>query len=114
MMKKLIEAFPSFFGAGISYSINADFNDFRADLGLKNIREGKDAYSDGALDSYDFSTNKTEVSIDEWIAASEGGRFNAIWQKPDGDLLLSPLTESETATYSSALRKRVEASEKDL
>ena len=114
MMKKLIEAFPSFSGAGISYSINADFNDFRADLGLKNIREGKDAYSDGALDSYDFSTNKTEVSIDEWIAASEGGRFNAIWQKPDGDLLLYPLTESETTTYSSALRKRVEAAEKDL
>ncbi len=114
MMKKLLEAFPTFSGAGISYSINADFNDFRADLGLKNIREGKDAYSDGALDSYDFSANKTDVSIDEWIAASEGGRFNALWLKPDGDLTLSPLYENETSMYSTTLRKRVEAGEKDL
>ncbi|MBE6414201.1 MAG: hypothetical protein E7035_06595 [Verrucomicrobiaceae bacterium] len=114
MMRKLLEAFPTFSGAGISYSINADFNDFRADLGLKNIRDGKDAYSDGALDSYDFSANKTDTSIDEWIAASEGGRFVALWSKPDGDLVLSPLYENEVSLYSAALRKRVEAGEKDL
>ncbi len=114
LMRDMLEAFPSFSGASIAYSINADFNDFRADLGLKNVKDGKDAYSDGALDSYDFSTNRTNATIEEWIAATEGGRFMAIWNKPDGDLVLSPLYESSVSAYASALKKRIEMGEKDI
>ncbi len=113
MMKKLLESFPNFSSAAISYSINADFNDFSADLGLKNLREEKDVYADGALDSYDFSTNKTKTSYDEWIAAG-GGRFGAVWSKLDGDLILSPVYENDITQHATALRKRVDASEKDL
>ncbi len=114
LIRKMLEAFPTFTGASISYSINADFNDFRAELGLKNVKDGKDAYSDGALDSYDFSANKTNATIDEWIAATEGGRFMASWNKLDGDLVLSPLHESGVSSYVSALRKRIETGEKDI
>ena len=114
MMRKMLEAFPSFAGAAIGYSINSDFNDFRADLGLKNVRDGKDVYSDGALDSYDFASNKSSATIDEWIAASEGGRFGAVWTKPDGDPMLSPLYDTDAAPYIAALRKRIDAGEKDL
>lgn len=114
MMRKALEAFPSFTGAAVGYSINADFNDFRADLGLKNVRDGKDVYSDGALDSYDFASNKSSATIDEWIAASEGGRFGAVWTRPDGDPTLSPLYESDAFAYISALRKRIDSGEKDF
>ncbi len=114
LIKKMLEAFPTFSAASIAYSINADFNDFRSDLGLKNVKEGKDAYSDGALDSYDFSSNKTNATIDEWIAATEGGRFMAMWNRQDGDLVMSPLYESGISGYVSALRKRIEMGEKDL
>ncbi len=114
LIRKMLEAFPAFSGASIAYSINADFNDFRADLGLKNVKDGKDAYSDGALDSYDFSANKTNATIDEWIVATEGGRFMASWNKLDGDLVLSPLHESGVSNYVSALRKRIETGEKDI
>ena len=114
MIKRMLEAFPSFSGAGISYAINADFNDFRADLGLKNIRDGKDVYADGALDSYDFTVNKTLTAIDEWIAASTSGRFAAFWERIEGELVMSPIAEAELSATTSALRKRIDAGEKDV
>ena len=114
MIKKMLESFPSFSGAGISYAINADFNDFRADLGLKNIRDGKDVYADGALDSYDFTVNKTLTPIDEWIAASGSGRFSAFWRRSEGELVMSPITEAELSAATIALRKRIDAGEKDI
>lgn len=114
MIRRMLEAFPFYTGATIAYSINADFNDFRADLGLKNIRDGKDVYADGAIDSYDFASNKTAATIDDWIAASGGGRFGAYLGRVDGDLVLSPLSESDISANFASLRKRMESGEKDL
>ncbi len=114
MIRRTLDSFPIFSGASVSYTVNADFNDFRSELGLKNIRDGKDVYADGALDTYEFSSNRTNVSIDEWIAASNGGRFGAYWCRVDGELALSPITDGDLAVYSSALKKRVDSGEKDL
>lgn len=114
MLKQMLAYFPTFSSANIAYAINADYSDHRAELGLKNIRDGKDVYAEGALDSYDFTSNKTTASIDEWIAASEGGRFVATWNRVDGDLVLLPFYETEYDFHSVPLRKRVDLAEKDL
>ena len=114
MIRQILESFPMYSGASIAYSINADFNDFRADLGLKNIRDGKDVLSDGAIDSYDFASNKTSSTVDDWIAASGGGRFAAYIARVDGDLVLSPMSETDIGAGFSALRKRIDSGEKDL
>ncbi len=113
LIKDALEDFPNFIGASIGYELNADFADFRTELGLKNIRDGKDVTADGGLDSYDFAKNKTNVSMDEWIAKSGGGRFIAYWSRLKGELTLEPLTGMDTAMYSAGLRKKMEAGEKE-
>ncbi len=109
LIKNVLSQFPNFVGASVGYDVNADFADFRTELGLKNLRDGKDVKSDGGIDAYDFSKNKTNVSMDEWIAKSEGGRFSAYWSRVKGELLLEPLTGMDTAMYSAGLRDKMES-----
>ncbi|MBP3357408.1 MAG: hypothetical protein J6K91_00730, partial [Opitutales bacterium] len=92
LVKDILTEFPSFIGASVGYEVNADFADFKTELGLKNLRDGKDVKTDGGVDAYNFSQNKTNVSMDEWIAKSEGGRFIAYWTRAKGELVLEPLT----------------------
>lgn len=111
LIKDILTEFPNFIGASVGYEVNADFADFQTELGLKNLRDGKDVKTDGAVDAYDFSQNKTNVSMDEWIAKSEGGRFIAYWTRAKGELVLEPLTGMDTAMYSAGLRKKTESGE---
>lgn len=113
LVKDILSEFPSFIGASIGYEVNADFADFRTELGLKNLRDGKDVKTDGGVDAYNFSQNKTNVSMDEWIAKSEGGRFVAYWTRAKGELLLEPLTGMDTAMYSTGLRKKMESGDSE-
>ena len=76
-IRELLQIFPSFVGASIGYEVNADLNDFRSERGIKNLRNGREATFDGAVDSYNFRANPTSASYDEWLAKSEGGRFAA-------------------------------------
>ena len=109
LIKDVLSEFPSFIGASVGYEVNADFADFRTELGLKNLRDGKDVKTDGGVDAYNFAQNKTNVSMDEWIAKSEGGRFIAYWTRAKGELVLEPLTGMDTAMYSAGLRKKTES-----
>ena len=109
LVKDILTEFPSFIGASVGYEVNADFADFKTELGLKNLRDGKDVKTDGGVDAYNFSQNKTNVSMDEWIAKSEGGRFIAYWTRAKGELVLEPLTGMDTAMYSAGLRKKTES-----
>ncbi len=109
LIRDVLSQFPSFVGASVGYDVNADFADFRTELGLKNLRDGKDVKSDGGIDAYDFSKNKTNISMDEWIAKSEGGRFAAYWSRAKGELVLEPLTGMDTAMYSAGLRDKMES-----
>ncbi len=109
LVKDVLSQFPNYVGASVGYDVNADFADFRTELGLKNIRDGKDVKSEGGIDSYNFSKNKTNVSMDEWIAKSEGGRFAAYWSRAKGELALEPLTGMDTAMYSAGLRDKMES-----
>ena len=113
LIKDVLTEFPNFVGASIGYEVNADFADFRTELGLKNLRDGKDVKADGGVDAYNFAQNKTNVSMDEWVAKSEGGRFVAYWTRAKGELVLEPLTGMDTAMYSTGLRKKLEAGDSE-
>ena len=113
LIKDVLTEFPNFVGASIGYEVNADFADFRTELGLKNLRDGKDVKTDGGVDAYNFAQNKTNVSMDEWVAKSEGGRFVAYWTRAKGELVLEPLTGMDTAMYSTGLRKKLEAGDSE-
>jgi len=113
LIKDILGEFPNFIGASVGYEVNADLADFGTELGLKNLRDGKEVTADGGIDAYDFASNKTHVSMDEWIAKSEGGRFVVYWTRAKGELSLEPLTGMDTAMYSAGLRKKMEAGDKE-
>lgn len=113
LIKDLLAEFPMYIGASVGYEVNADLADFQTEQGLKNLRDGKPVNENGGVDAYDFAANKTAVSMDEWIARSEGGRFIAYWNRSKGDLTLEPLMNMDTAMYSAGLRKKMESGDKD-
>lgn len=102
-----------YIGASVGYEVNADLADFKTEQGLKNLRDGRDVSVDGGVDAYGFAENKTSVSMDEWIAKSEGGRFVAYWSRAKGELTLEPLANPDTAMYSAGLRKKMESGDKE-
>lgn len=113
LIRDLLVEFPMYIGASVGYEVNADLADFRTEQGLKNLRDGKPVTENGGVDAYDFAANKTSVTMDEWIARSEGGRFIAYWNRAKGDLTLEPLMNVDTAMYSAGLRKKMESGDKD-
>ena len=108
-IRELLQIFPSFVGASIGYEVNADLNDFRSERGIKNLRNGREATFDGAVDSYNFRANPTSASYDEWLAKSEGGRFAAYWNRAKGDLALEPLVDMSSSMYSAGLKKKLDS-----
>ena len=113
LIRDVLLEFPMYIGASVGYEVNADLADFNTEQGLKNLRDGKPVSADGGIDAYDFSRNKTSVSMDEWIAKSEGGRFIAYWSRAKGELSIEPLMNIDTAMYSAGLRKKMEAGDKE-
>ena len=113
LIKDILGEFPMYAGASIGYEVNADLADFKTEQGLKNLRDGRDVTADGGIDAYNFLQNKTGVSMDEWIAKSEGGRFVAYWNRAKGELALEPLMNMDTAMYSAGLRKKMESGDKE-
>ena len=91
LIKNQLLQFPEFVGASVSYTVNADFNDGRSELGLRNLIDGKPPTDNTGIDAYDFKENKTNASIEEWIAKSKGGRFITYWARENGELVLEPL-----------------------
>ncbi len=113
LIRNLLDAFPQYAGASVGYETNADFNDAASARGLQNIKEGKSPSANGGSDSYEFKTNQTRVSIDEWIAKTSGGRFAAYWIREKGEVFLEPLVDMDKSMYSAGLKKKVESSEGD-
>ena len=108
-IRELLQIFPAFIGASIGYEVNADLNDFRSERGIRNLRDGREATFDDAVDSYNFRSNPTSVSYDEWLAKSEGGRFAAYWNRAKGDLELEPLVDMGSSMYSAGLKKKLDS-----
>jgi len=113
LVREVLAEFPSYIGASVGYEVNADLSDFKTELGLKNLRDGKEVSVNGGVDAYDFVRNKTTTTMDEWIARSEGGRFIAYWTRAKGDLTLEPLVGMDASMYSAGLRKKVESGDKE-
>lgn len=113
LVRDILAEFPMYIGASVGYEVNADLADFKTEQGLKNLRDGRDVSVDGGVDAYGFAENKTSVSMDEWIAKSEGGRFVAYWSRAKGELTLEPLANPDTAMYSAGLRKKMESGDKE-
>ncbi len=113
LIRNLLAEFPSFAGGSVCYTVNADFNDSRTDTGLKNLRDGRDAYADGGIDAFGLGSNRTSASIDEWIAKGDGGRFLSYWTRRGGELFIEPLAASDASEYSAGLRMRLEDAERE-
>ena len=113
LIRNLLIEFPSFIGGSVGYTVNADFNDSRTDTGLKNLRDGKDAYANGGIDAYELMSNRTSTSIDEWIAKCEGGRYLTYWMRKNDELFIEPLVDMDVSMYSAGLRKKLESGDKE-
>ena len=113
LIKNQLLQFPEFVGASVSYTVNADFNDGRSELGLRNLIDGKPPTDNTGIDAYDFKENKTNASIEEWIAKSKGGRFITYWARENGELVLEPLHGFDNAMYAAGMRKKFEGGDKE-
>ncbi len=113
LIRNMLIEFPSFIGGSIGYTVNADFNDSRTDMGLKNIRDGKDVSTDAGIDAYDLTANRTTTSIEEWIAKCEGGRYLTYWSRKNDELFIEPLVGMDSSMYSAGLRKKLESGDKE-
>ena len=113
-IKSLLEAYPVYVGASVGYEPNADFNDAKAERGLKNMRDAVDVAEGGGIDAYSLRTNATSVSIDEWLGKTEGGRFLAYWNRNNSQTLaVEPLANVDASMYSLGLKKKIEVGDKD-
>lgn len=113
-IRSLLEIFPSFVGASIGYEPNADFNDAKAERGLKNMRDAIAVGEGGGIDAYSLKTNPTKVSLDEWLGKTEGGRFLTYWNRIDSDdLTIEPLRDTENSMFYAGLKKKIEVGDKE-